>query len=237
MVYSTLKIKKEGEFLLLNVFVRTLILYVLVILVMRLMGKRQIGQLQPFELAGTIMISELAAIPMQNLNIPLLSGIIPILTLLSGQIIISLLSYVSPMWRKLFDGKPSVLVDNGKIRAEELSKEMYTVSDVLEQLRLKNFPYIEDVEFALLETNGELSIIPKSGKNQPTLSDLNLPSTYRGLPLELITDGKIIHENLKKLQLSEYSLQELLRKNGASDIRSILLASIDSTGKLYYQIK
>ena len=139
------------------VFARTLILYVLVVIVMRIMGKRQIGQLQPFELVIAIMISELASVPMQNTGIPLINGIIPILTLLVAQITMSFISLKSTKARGVICGKPSILIENGRINEKELRKEMYTINDLLEQLRIKNFQNIADVEFAILETNGQLA--------------------------------------------------------------------------------
>ena len=145
-------------------FGRALILYILVVIVMRIMGKRQIGQLQPFELVIAIMISELAAVPMQNTGIPLVYGIIPILTLLILQLLISYLSIKSIRFRALICGKPAMLLKKGRIRESELRKEMYTLSDLLEQLRINNCPNVSDVEYAILETSGQLSVIPKSQK-------------------------------------------------------------------------
>jgi len=146
------------------IVVRTLILYILVVIIMRIMGKRQIGQLQPFELVIAIMISELAAVPMQDKRIPLINGIIPILTLLFAQITFSFIGLKSTRARAIICGRPSILIQNGKINEAELRKEMYSVNDLLEQLRIKNIYNIADVEFALLETNGQLSVIPKSQK-------------------------------------------------------------------------
>ena len=132
-------------------FGRALILYILVVIVMRIMGKRQIGQLQPFELVIAIMISELAAVPMQNTGIPLVYGIIPILTLLILQLLISYLSIKSIRFRALICGKPAILIEKGRIRESELRKEMYTLNDLLEQLRINNCPNVSDVEYAILE--------------------------------------------------------------------------------------
>jgi uncharacterized membrane protein YcaP (DUF421 family) len=176
-------------------FVRTLILYIIVIVVMRMMGKRQIGQLQPFELVVAIMISELAAVPMQDTRIPLINGIVPILTLLLAQIALSFISLKSTKARALICGKPSILINNGRINESVLRNEMYTLNDLLEQLRSKDVANIADVEFAILETNGQLSVIPKSQKRPVTPKDLNIPTNYEGLPLDLIIDGDVIHNN------------------------------------------
>ncbi len=219
------------------VFTRTLILYAVVVITMRLMGKRQIGQLQPFELVIAIMISELAAVPMGNTGIPLVYGIIPILTLLAAQITMSVITLLSTKARGIICGKPSILVENGKINENVLRKEMYTINDLLEQLRSKNTPNLADVEFAILETNGQLSVIPKSQKRPLNPEDINIHTKYEGLPLDLIVDGYISQKNLIKADLDENWLKSELLKQGVMDIKKVLFASLDSDGKLYFQPK
>lgn len=219
------------------VFARTLILYALVVIVMRIMGKRQIGQLQPFELVVAIMISELAAVPMQNTGIPLVNGIIPILTLLMSQIAISYVSLKSTKARAIICGKPSVLIENGKIVEDEIRKEMYTISDLLEQLRIKNVPDISDVEFAILETNGQLSVIPKSQRRPVNPEDINVMTEYEGLPLTLIIDGEVNSLNLSKAGLNEEWLKSELTKSGVYNFNNVLFASLDTLGNLYIQQK
>lgn len=219
------------------VFTRTLILFLLVVITMRIMGKRQIGELQPFELAVAILISELAAVPMQNTGIPLVNGIIPILTLLVAQMSLSFISLKSTKARGIICGRPSILIENGKIKEKELRKEMYTLNDLLEQLRINNTPNIADVEFAILETNGQLSIIPKSQKRPVIAEDLNIPTNYDGLPLDLIVDGNINYENLNKAHLNQIWLEDELKKFGVDNLKDILFASLDSQGQLYWQLK
>lgn len=221
----------------LTIVARTLILYGVVVIVMRLMGKRQIGELQPFELVVAIMISELAAIPMQDTGIPLLYGIIPILTILMAQIILSFISLKSVKAREIICGQPCILIENGKINEKNLKNEMYTINDLLEQLRIKNFPNISDVEFAIMETNGQLSIIPKSSKRPVISEDLNVATKYEGLPLELIIDGNILTKNLNKINLDEIWLKNELEKFNISNIKNVLFACIDTSGNLYYQEK
>lgn len=219
------------------VFTRTLILFILVVITMRVMGKRQIGELQPFELAVAILISELAAVPMQNTGIPLVNGIIPILTLLIAQMALSFIALKSTKARGVICGRPSILIENGKILEEELRKEMFTLNDLLEQLRINNTPNIADVEFAILETNGQLSIIPKSQKRALNAEDLNISTNYEGLPLDLIVDGNINYENLKKAKLNVPWLEDELKKFGVNTIDNVLFASLDSQGNLYWQTK
>lgn len=218
------------------VLLRTLLLYSFVVIFMRIMGKRQIGQLQPFELVVTLMLSELAAIPMQNTGIPLIHGIIPILTLVVAQIVLSYISLKSERMRGFICGTPSVLIENGKIVEPELQRLRYNLSDLLEQLRAKNVPNISDVEFAILETSGQLSVFPKSQKRPVVPDDINLLTPYEGIPYSVIMDGHIIHKNLTKLGLDISWLQKELENLGI-DPTNVLFASVDSQGKLFYQKK
>lgn len=219
------------------VIVRTLILYTIVVITMRIMGKRQIGQLQPFELAVAIMISELASVPMENTGIPLVNGIVPILILLIAQVTLSYISLKNVKARGIICGRPNVLIENGKIQENNLRNEMYTMNDLLEQLRIKNVSNIADVEFAILETNGQLSVIPKSQKRPLTPEDMQIPTSYEGLPLDLVIDGSIIHQNLQKAKLDEEWLRNKLESLGVNSVKSVLFASLDSNGNLYFQNK
>lgn len=219
------------------VFIRTLLLFSVVIIVMRIMGKRQIGQLQPFELAVAIMISELAAVPMQDTGIPLINGIIPILTLLIAQVIISFVSLKSVKARGVICGRPSILIEKGKIIEENLRKELYTLNDLLEQLRIKDTPNLADVDYAILETNGQLSIIPKADKRPLTTGDMKIPLGTEGLTLDVIIDGTLIHRNLPAAKVDFDWLQRELKKQGVNRISDVLFASVDPTKKLYVQVK
>ncbi len=217
--------------------VRAAILYILVVLIIRIMGKHQIGQLQPYELVITILISELAAVPMQDTDIPLINGIIPILTLLIIQITLSLISLKSTTARRIICGGPTILIENGKIQQKDLTKLRYNISDLLEQLRLKNIPNISDVEYAILETSGKLSVIPKSQKRPVNANDLKIETPYEGLPLTLIIDGELQHKQLRESKISEEWLQKQITQFGFSHWNQIFFASLDSTGKLFVQAK
>jgi uncharacterized membrane protein YcaP (DUF421 family) len=217
--------------------VRTLILYLLVVLIIRVMGKHQIGQLQPFELVITILISELAAIPMQDTEIPLLNGIIPILTLLFIQVSLSLFSLKSPFVRKIICGGPSILIENGRINEMELIRLRYNLNDLLEQLRLKNIPNIADIEYAILETSGKLSVIPKSQKRPVIPADLKITTDYEGIPVLLIVDGELQRKNMKKFNLTENWLLTELEKDNLHSWSEVFLASLDSSGNIFLQPK
>ena len=217
--------------------IRAAVLYLLVVCIVRIKGKHQIGQLQPYELVITIMISELAAVPMQDTNIPLLNGIIPILTLLFIQITLSYLSLKSEKARRIINGGPSILIENGQIVPAELTKLRYNPNDLLDQLRLKGFPNIADVEFAILETSGKLSVIPKSQKRPVNPIDLGLPTQYEGLPVALIIDGMVKKENLRKMNLDETWLNGQIHNFGFQNANQIFLASLDTAGSLFIQAR
>ncbi len=219
------------------VFFRTLILYCLVVIVMRIMGKPQIGQLQPFELVITIMISELAAIPMSDTDIPLINGIIPIVTLLMAQVTLAYWSLKSEKARAVIGGRPSILIEKGKILEKELSRVRMNLNDLLEQLRGKDYPNIAEVDYAILESNGKLSVIPKGNSRPVTTKDLGILVPDPGLPLSLVIDGEIITHNLDKAGLSRKRLLETVNKQGVEKLEDLFFASVDSTGTLLWQLK
>lgn len=219
------------------VLIRTIILYLLVILSMRLMGKKQIGELEPFELAITIMISELASLPMQDSRIPLLHGIVPILTLLILQNLFSLIQLKSEKIRSLINGEPSILIEKGKIDFQELKNQRFNINDLMEELRLQGYYDLENIEYAILETSGQLSIIPKTGESPVTKKDLSLQFTQERLPVTLILDGKINKKNLKLIKKDEKWLENKLKKDNISSYDELLIAILNSKGNLYYQKK
>ncbi len=219
------------------VFIRALVLYLIVVIVMRVMGKRQIGQLQPFELAIAIMISELAAVPMQNTGIPLVNGIIPIITLLIAQLLMSFLTLKSIRARAIICGKPTILIEKGRIMEDELRKELYTLNDLLEQLRIKDYPNITDIEYAILETNGQLSVIPKSQKRPLNPADMNIKTDYEGITVDVVIDGHIMTNNLKTIGKDRQWLIQEMRKQHYNDPSEILLACVDPAGKLSIQAR
>jgi uncharacterized membrane protein YcaP (DUF421 family) len=201
------------------------------------MGKRQIGQLQPYELVVIIMISELAAIPMQNTGIPLLSGLVPIFILVAAQVTLSYISLKSERARGVICGTPSIVIENSRIVEDELRRLRLNLNDLLEQLRLKNVADISDVEYAILETGGQLSVILKSEKRPVEPQDLNISPEYEGLPTTLIIDGHVIKENLKKVDLDMNWLQSELSKAGVNNVKDVFFASLDTHKQLYYQLK
>ncbi|MFU0823547.1 MULTISPECIES: DUF421 domain-containing protein [Clostridium] len=219
------------------VLIRTIILYSLVVLTMRLMGKRQIGELEPFELVIAIMISDLASFPMQDIRIPLIHGIIPILTLLMIQTIITLIELKSEKAAEILTGKPSILIKQGKIDIKELRNQKLSFNDLIEELRLNGYYNISDVEYAILETSGQLSIMPKTNISPATKEDLKINSPQEKLPVTLILDGKINKSNLKLINKTEEWLYNQLKINNISSVKEVFIATIDSKGKFFYQLK
>lgn len=219
------------------VFVRTFIIYAVVVVLMRLMGKRQIGQLEPYELVVAVMIAELAAIPMEDKAIPLVHGLIPIFNLFFIQVCISYINMKSLWFRSFMDGSPSIVIRNGKIDIDELAKARYNINELLEQLRTKGYANIADVEFAILETSGNLSVIPKSQKRPLTPADLHIDTGYEGLPLPLVLDGTIQRDNLSDAGLTVDWLVSELAKLGIDDVNEVFFASLDTQGNLFYQTR
>ena len=176
-------------------FIRSILLYIIVLIVMRLMGKREIGQLQPFELAISIMIADLASTPMADAGIPITNGIIPILALLVMHLVISMINIKSIKARAILCGKPSILIYRGRIDEKMLKKERFTVNELEERLRGNNVVNIGDVEYAILETSGQITVIQKPEKKNVTVEDLNLKPEYEGMAYDLVMDGKVMYEN------------------------------------------
>ncbi len=219
------------------VMFRTIILFSLVFVVVRLMGKRQIAQMQPYEIAILIMISALAAIPMEDLGMPLFNSIIPIIMLFTFQILIAFISQKSEKARSVLCGRPSVVVENGTILENELRNMRMNINELQEMLRVQGYANLSEVEFAIFETNGQLSVVPKSQNRPVTPEDLNLDTSYEGLPYPLIIDGNINYENLNKAGLNEDWLRRELSQFGIKDLKDVLLVSLDTRGNLYYQTK
>ena len=183
------------------IFFRAIVLYILVLIVMRLMGKREIGQLQPFELAIAIMIADLASIPMTDTGVPISNGIVPILGLLVMHLLISIINLKSMKAREIICGKPRILIYRGKIDENALKKERFTLNELQERLRDKNIVNIFDVEYAILETSGQISVIEKSNKRYTIPEDFGITPEYEGIPYDLVVDGKVMTKNLKKLKI------------------------------------
>ena len=209
-------------------FFRAILLYIFVLIIMRLMGKREIGQLQPFELAISIMIADLVTIPMADVGIPIFNGIIPILGLLLMHLLISILNIKSIKMRGIICGKPRILIYRGKIDEEALRKERFTINELQERLRGNNVMNLADVEYAILETSGQVTVIQKPEKRNTIPEDFNIIPEYEGITYDLVVDGRVMYKNLEKIGKNYQWLQ---RPEDA------LIVLIDGKGEIFCQIK
>lgn len=215
-------------------FFRAIVLYILVLIVMRLMGKREIGQLQPFELAIAIMIADLAATPMTETGIPITNGIMPILGLLVMHLIISIINIKSTKAREIICGKPRILIYRGKIDEKALKKERFTINELEERLRDNNIFNIGDVEYAILETSGQVTVIPKPNKRATTPEDFGIEPKYEGIPYDLVVGGKVMYENLEKIGKNYIWLQKQTQKFGIKP-EEALIVTLDGDNQFFCQ--
>ena len=218
------------------VFLRSIVLYIIVLIVMRLMGKREIGQLQPFELAFSIMIADLAAVPMAETGIPISNGIIPILGLLVMHLIISFLNLKSMKIREILCGKPAILIYRGKIDEKVLKKERFTLNELQERLRSSNVVNLGDVEYAILETSGQVTVIQKPDKRTTIPKDFNITPEYEGIPYDLVVDGKVMYKNLKTIGKDYNWLKKQVNKFNMEP-EEALIVTFDGGSQMFCQKK
>lgn len=214
-------------------FFRTVILYLILMLVLRLLGKRQIGDLEPSELVLTLTISDLASVPMQNYGIPLLNGVLPIVTLLCLSMLVSFLSLKSIRFRALVCGKPAVIIRDGAIIQQSMEENRLTLDELFEQLRTQGYSDLRAVKYAILETNGQLSILPYTNESPLTPQGAGLTLIDRvTLPMFIINDGHILNKNLAISGHDEEWVYEQLKKNALSSPNEVFLMTVDETGSV-----
>ncbi len=217
-----------------TVFIRTIILYFLIMFGLRLMGKRQIGQLEPAELVLTMMVSDLATVPMQDIGLPLLAGVIPIFTLLCLSLLLSQLSLKSIVFRELTCGQPSILIRDGVVQQEAMRKNRFTLNELLEQLRIQGISSIRDVKYAVLENSGQLSVLPRASCQPPTAAQLKLTvEDDVTLPTILINDGQVVQHGLSASGKNEKWLQKELRQRGFDSPEQVFLLTMDEHGSIF----
>lgn len=216
---------------------RTIILYILIIAGVRLMGKRQVGELEPSELVLSLIIADLASVPMQDYGIPLLAGVVPILTLLAVTMILSVLTMKSVKFRALLCGRPSIIVRNGTLDQGEMAKTRLTLDELLEELRCKGYTDLSQIKYAILETNGLLSVLPYANQKPPTARDLKVSVEEGGLPRVVVSDGRLLERNLKLLGHDRPWLDKQLTQRGCRDISQVFLLLVDETDAVYFAKK
>ncbi len=219
------------------IFIRAIILYLLIIFTMRILGKRQLGELEASEFAITILISDLASVPMQDTGIPLLHGLIPILVVVSIEFIISFGIVRSLRFRKFMCGKPSIIVQNGEINQREMRKNRFSIDELMEELRAKNITDISKIKYAILETGGELNTI-LYGKEQPlTVSQMKIKTEDKGIPIALVSDGRMIEENMAIRNVDKKWLEDYLHRHKQPGYKDIFLMTMDDCQNIYIQKK
>lgn len=216
------------------VCIRTILLYSIVVLVMRLMGKRQIGELEPYEFVITIMISDLASLPMQDQRYPLLQGIVPIITLLFLKTLITQIELKIQSARNILDGSPCILIYNGKINYDALKKQQINLDELFEELRLAKCYNLNEIQYAILENSGQLSILPKNYNTNNSSSDKTSNSKLI-FPKILVADGKINKNSITSINKDSEWIMNTLKKHGIDNIDNILIAMYDTEGKFFVQ--
>lgn len=214
-------------------FIRTILLYVLLIVGIRAMGKRQIGELEPVELVLMLLISDLAAVPMQDFGIPLLNGALPIVTLLAASMLLSFFSMKSIRFHRLVCGNPTTLIRDGVIRQDALRRNRFTLDELLDELRAQGVTDLATVKYAVLETNGQLSVLlyPDDAPATPKqLGRAARDDVY--LPAVLVNDGRVLKNALRDRGLDETWLDQTLRAHGFRGAREVLLLTVDDAGKV-----
>lgn len=214
------------------------IVYLVLLIATRIMGKREIGQLSSIDFVVAIVVAELATLPITDINFPLLQSLVPITLLTALQVITSLLCLKSNNFRQFLYGKPNILISKGEMQIKEMRKARYNIDDLLTQLRQRDVFDISEVEHAVLETSGDLTVILKKAKRPLTKEDL-FPADYplESMPLTLITDGIVNQKGLREAHLSTDWLWEKLHENGISEAKEVFFASLSSDGNIYLMKK
>ncbi len=220
----------------LTIILRSIIIYLIVLLVFRLMGKRQLGQMQPFELVLTLIIADLATIPMAEVSVPVLHGIIPLLTLVVLHFVLTLLTKTSTFLSKVVSGKPVIIINPKGIDYKAMKNLNLSTDDLFGALRECGYFSIDQVQYAIMETNGKVSIMPKAESAPATNGDLKLKVDESFLPITLVSEGKIMNENMALAGVDKEKIEKIVKSQGGSKIKDVLLLTIDKTGSSYIQL-
>lgn len=213
-------------------FIRAFIIYVFVIIAVRIMGKRQVGELKPHELVITILLSAVAVIPLEENSMPLANCLVPILLFISMEIITSIISMKSLWFRNLLQGKPIFIIRKGKLDQSKLKQMRFTIDDIVDALRQKDIFDLSEVEDAVIETNGSLSVLPKAEYKPLTPNDVNISVTEKGTPITIVMDGKPISEYFNELKIKNSEI-ELILQTVNTDVSKIMLLTIDDDGNTF----
>lgn len=213
-------------------FLRTLLLYIVLVSTIRLMGKRQIGEMEPAEFVVAMLIANLASIPMQDSAIPLLSGVVPILVVLGVELLLSALSLYSIRLRRLLCGKPVILIENGKIIERNLRRTRVNLDELTMHLREKNIFDLTTVKYAILETNGQVSTLLYAKDAPANARDAGIRARENTLPVTLVSAGKLLRDNLPHAKKDLPWLESVLRQHNVS-LKDVFLLTVDELGRVY----
>lgn len=219
----------------LNIFIRGVLLYLVLIAGIRFLGKRQLGQLEPSEVAVTMLVADLASIPMQDQNIPISAGLIPIIAVIGTELLLSVLSMRSVKLRKLLCGKPVILIENGRFLQDNMRKNRVTLDELISQLREKDVLDPSTVQYAILETGGNLSVFPYPQERPATAKEAGISTQVQSLPITIISDGRLLEDNLQKAGKDKKWLQKALSKEKATQEETLLLTVDDQNTIFFYK--
>ncbi len=217
----------------LTILIRTVIVYVILLCIMRLMGKRQLGELEISELVTTLLLSEIASLPIENQSIPLVYAIIPLVTILTFEVTLSIILVKCPRLKNLASARPSVLIRHGFLDQKELRRIRISLDELISEVRQSGLSSLDEVDYAILEQNGKISIIPKKSAQPPTAKDMHLAPAENGIVHTMVADGKINRYNLQLLQLGNGWVDERLQAQGWG-LEEVFFLGIDDSGKLYW---
>lgn len=220
-----------------TVIIRAIIIYTLVLIIFRLMGKRQIGEMQPFELVLTLTIADLATIPMGDLSIPILHGIVPLFTLSLVHFILVYFSKKSHSLSKIISGKPIIIINPNGLDWESLNLLKLSPDDVFGAIRSKGYFKLEQIEYAIMETNGQINVLPKADYAPVTNKDLKIKAETEGIPITIVSEGSILQENLKLAKVEESFVDKILKKAKIKSLKDCLILTMDELGTIYIQEK
>ena len=214
-------------------FLRTVLFYIVLIAAIRLMGKRQVGQMEPSEFVVTMLVANLASIPLEETDLPLTAGLVPILTVLGMELVFSALSLRSIFFRKLLCGKPVILIENGTVLQENLRKTRVTLDELTGHLREKDVLDLSSVQYAILETNGNLSVFPYPKEKPASAKDAGIRARKQYIPLTIVSDGKLLEDNLQKAGKDRSWLDRVLQERDAA-LSDTWLLTVDGSDKILF---
>ena len=219
----------------LTIIIRCVIVYVIVLLLFRVMGKRQLGQMQPFELVLTLIIADLATIPMAEVSVPVLHGIIPVFTLVLLHFLLTFLSRLSPKFEQVISGKPVIVINPEGIDYKSLKALNLTIDDLFEAMRGQGYFSIEQIQYAIMETNGKVSFLLKAQASPITNGDMKIETEETFIPVNIISEGKILKDNLNIAKIDERFVKDFVSKKLGCKVKSVLVMTIDKNGKVFAQ--